>query len=261
MSFLEQLKISLGDFKSYRRLSALSFGRSFTFLVLFLVAIFAIGGIKFTINYRSFMSEAVTQVTSNLPDFTLANGTLSVSGTMPYQWSTPDSIIVVDTTGQVDPNVINSYPQGVYIDANRIIVKQPTQTQQLLWSEFGPISFTKADVVNFMQSLDWLLVVFGIFYFIWLLLSKMFGILVLSLVALVANAIIKSGFDYSKLWNIALYSMVVPTLVTFGRAMIGVQVPNWWIIHWGIAAAYIALALKTAKSEEAAVPPPPPAVM
>ncbi|MGE5560878.1 MAG: DUF1189 domain-containing protein [Chloroflexota bacterium] len=257
MSFFEQFRVSLGDFKSYRRLAAQPFGRSFTFLVLFLVVIFAVGGIKFTIDYKTFMNEALQQVAENLPEFRLADGKLTVDGPMPYQFADNDTMIVIDTTGQLTPDIIDSYSQGLFIDADRMVMKQPAQTRQILWSELGPVTFTKADVITLMQSLDWLLVVFGILYFVYLLLSKMFGILVLSLVALIANAIIKSGFDYARLWNVALYSMVVPTLVSFCRAMIGVSVPNWWIIHWGIAVAYIIIALRSAKEELPVAPPPP----
>ena len=256
MSFLEQFRISLGDFRSYRRLSAQPFGRSFAFLVLFLVLIFAVGGIKFSFQYKGFMREAVNQVSTNVPEFTLANGKLTVDGPLPYKYTDNNGIIVIDTANELGPDIIDAYPQGIYIDADRMILKQPGTTRQLLWTELGNVTLTKADLISFLQSLDWLLIVIAIFYFIWLLVSKMFGILVLSLVALVVNAALKVGYDYTRLLNISLYSMVVPTLISFGRAMVGVAVPNWWIIHWGVAIAYVVLALKSASDELPVAPPP-----
>lgn len=256
MSFIEQFRISLGDFRSYRRLSAQPFGRSFAFLVLFLVLIFAVGGIKFSFQYKGFMREAVAQVAAKVPEFTLANGKLTVDGPLPYQYSDDNVIIVIDTGSELGPDVIDAYPQGIYVDADRMVLKQPGATRQLLWTELGDIRLTKADLIGFLESLDWLLIVIGIFYFIWLLISKMLGILVLSLAALIANASLRVGYDYTRLLNISLYSMVVPTLISFGRAMVGVAVPNWWIIHWGVAIAYVVLALKASRDELPVIPPP-----
>lgn len=256
MSLLEQFRISIGDFRSYRRLATQGFGRSFTFLICLVTLVFLISGSQLALGFREIATQGLDYVRNQVPDFHVTDGKLVVDAPMPYRFEADDSLIIVDTTGGTSPDAISAYPQAVLIDAERIIIKDTSQTRMIYFTELGADGFTKADVLTLIDSLDWLLGVFAVGYYIWLVISKLLAVFLLSLGALIINSSLRTNLNYQQLWNVSLYASVVPTLVSVLIGLVGGLNGIGVIAYWGLGLFYVASALRAGT---AAVSPAPPA--
>ncbi|HHY35141.1 MAG TPA: DUF1189 domain-containing protein [Firmicutes bacterium] len=254
MSLVEQFVTSFGNFKGYRKLATLGFGKSFVFLLVFLIVVSVICGLKFAAT----INQVIDAIVVNIPDFVLARGTLTLIPNIPVRYELGSQVLIIDTTGDTTAEeFVASYRDGLFIGPYQLILMSQGRAQMLPWSELNP---TQAPVTrdDFIEMLDvvkpWRFLAIPV-YFVVKLIVKLLHILILSIAALVLNSIIGSQYDYPKLWNISLYAMVPITLLETVKTVADLPVPFWKGLYWlgalGIVAVVL-IKLKKTPTEDAA---------
>ncbi|MBE3519545.1 MAG: DUF1189 domain-containing protein [Firmicutes bacterium] len=254
MSLVEQFVTSLGNFRGYSRLATLGFGKSFVFLLVFLVAVSIICGVKFSAT----ISRIVDAIVANTPDFVLVRGTLTLIPNVPVRYELGSHVFILDTTGDTTPEgFIRSYQDGVFVGRDNLILKSRGRLQVFPWSDLNPMDapVTKDDFVEMLDAArPWRFLAVPV-YFVVKLPTKLLHILILSVAALVLNSIIGSQYDYPQLWNISLYAIVPVTVVETLKTVASLPIPFWKGLYWlgalGVVTAVL-VKLKKTPTEDAA---------
>ncbi len=250
MSLVEQFVTSFGNFKGYRKLATLGFGKSFVFLLVFLIVVSVICGLKFAAT----INQIVDAVAANTPDFVLTRGSLTLIPNVPVRHELGSQVLIIDTTGNTTAEeFIRSYPEGLFIGPSQMILKSRGRAQMLPWSELNPTqaSVTRDDFIEMLDMVKpWRFLAIPV-YFVVQLMIKLLHILILSIAALVLNSIIGSQYDYPKLWNISLYAMVPITVLETLKTVAHLPVPFWRSVYWIGAIVIVAIVLTKLKNTPA----------
>ncbi len=255
MKFLTEMRECVIDFDFYRQIKGNRFGRSFLYLLLLFLILYSINGAKNFIISRYYIEEAVAEFSETIPEFRLENGEFIFEGKMPYYISSSTSeVFVIDTTGQVDKSVLDSAKTGLLITRDRVHVKRSAaQLQEYNLREL-PEGFrlTKAQVVEFLPKLSWILMVLIVFGFVFVLAWKLLNVVLLALLGLISNSAFKAALSYGQLLNISIYALTLPMLLELAYSLVrvtGVYIPYFWVIYWLISILYVTFAVKSCKPD------------
>jgi hypothetical protein len=246
------MRESVIDLKFYRSIKNNKFSRSFIYLLLLFLIIYFISGTRIFIGTRIAVDELISTVNSNIPEFKLDNGEFSFEGKMPYYISrSTDEVYVIDTTGQVTENILKDVASGMLITKDKVYLKSSAvETREFNLAEFKGVTVTKSDVIEFMPKLNWIVLIFIIFGFIFVLGWKLLNAVILALLGLAANAIFSGRLKFSNLMNISIYALTLPMLIQLAVGLYGYPIPNFGLIYWAISILYVVLAVKSCSDEE-----------
>ena len=73
--------------------------------------------------------------------------------------------------------------------------------------------------------------------------TKVFGILVLTLIAFLPNSLFRQQLTFQNLWNVAIYSSTLPTLIKLVNSVLGSPLKSVFLIYWGVAITYVFLGI------------------
>ena len=252
MNFFLQMRESVIDFKFYRSIKDNRFSRSFIYLLLLFLIIYFISGTRIFIAARLGVDELVTSLSTNMPDFRLENGEFSFAGEMPYYISSStDEAFVIDTTGQVDVNVLKDVGSGMLVTKDKVYLKRSAvETREFSLKELKGVTLTKADVLEFLPKLSWIILIFIAFGFIFVLGWKLLNAVILALLGLIVNAIMGGRLKFNNLMNISIYALTLPMLIQLAVNLYGYPIPSFWLIYWAISILYVAMAAKSCKDED-----------
>lgn len=208
--------------------------------------------------------DEMTKEAAKMPDFTFSGGKLTVNAPMPIVQENGASLIVIDTSNQTPPTVLDQYADGMIIYNDRMIQKQAGgSTRETKFEPFAKYSFNKAELIRAVPYLKWisvLVVVFGLIYFF---LGKLLQATVFALIGLVVGAIRKTEFGYGSAFIIAIYALIWPSVIQavlrIGFDAYPYPYPGW--TYWGlflicmIAGVIMATPPKTEPVPEAAGAP------
>ncbi len=264
MNFFTQMRESVIDFRFYKTIKDNRFSRSFIYLLLLFLIIYAISGTRAFIATRIMVDELAVSMSTNVPDFRLENGEFSFDGEMPYYLSSStEEAYVIDTTGKVDKSVLKDVGSGMLITKDMLYVKRSeAEMREFSLSEFKDFALTKAKIVEFLPKLTWIAGIFIAFGFIFVLGWKLLNAVILALLGLIINASLKGGLKYNNLLNISIYALTLPMLLKLAVDLYGYPIPWFGLIYWGISLLYVAMAAKSCIDEplapEAGNEPPSP---
>ena len=252
MNFFLQIRESVIDFKFYKSIKDNRFSRSFVYLLLLFLIIYFISGTRTFIATRLGIDELVTNLTTSMPDFKLENGEFSFAGEMPYYISSStNEAFVIDTTGKVDVNVLKDVGSGMLVTKDKVYVKRSEiETREFSLKELEGVTLTKADVLEFLPKLSWIVFIFIAFGFIFVLGWKLLNAVILALLGLIANAMFGSRLKYGNLLNISIYALTLPMLIQLAVNLYGYPIPYFGLIYWTISILYVAMAVKNCREEE-----------
>lgn len=252
MNFFVQMRESVIDFKFYRSIKDNRFSRSFIYLLLLFLIIYFISGTRTFIAARLGIDELVSSLSTNMPDFRLENGEFSFAGEMPYYISSStNEAFVIDTTGQVGVDVLKDVGSGMLITKDKVYLKRSEiETREFSLKEFKGMTLTKADILEFLPKLSWIVFVFIAFGFIFVLGWKLLNAVILALLGLIANAIIGVRLKFNELLNISIYALTLPMLIQLAVNLYGYPVPYFGLIYWSLSILYVALAVKSCRDDE-----------
>ncbi len=254
MRFFLQLKDSVTKPKFYSTIYNQSFTKTFKYLVLFLLITFIINGAIFSYGFLTGVDKFIVSVRTNMPDFVLANGKLQVEGPQPYILEDDNFRFIIDTTGQTTEASLNNKPTDyILLTENQMVTKQGIRSQAVMFSDI-PFEINKDMLLQKLPYIKFVLIIFGIFAFIFGLIGRLFWPLVLSLGALIIDASLNTKLKYSQLYNISVYALTLPIFIELLKNYIIPRFPFFFLLYLGVGLVYVYLALKGIKGNESTEP-------
>ncbi|OQX54534.1 MAG: hypothetical protein B5M48_00250 [Candidatus Omnitrophica bacterium 4484_213] len=263
--------------KFYKEIAKQSFGRSFKYLILFLLLVSLLIGGKFAIALKGGMQKAEQWINENLPgkikeylpkQMEIKNGELSVSAEQPFIKSeNKEFAFVIDTTGQITS--LDNYKNGLLITKTKMILKQtkPTGGVEIKEQDFAEIESltirrgdeTRGEIVKFISPQKsfvltydllnrwarklWQIVFLPIFIFlfIYFLITKFLQLFLFSPVSLITNTLAKVKLQYKDLLNIGVYALTPATFLATLFLLFNVVIPAFGFIYVLIYSAFLVL--------------------
>ena len=259
MDFFRKVKDSFTRFDVYRDIVTQGLGKTFRYFFLLFTLIFIIQGLQVGVGFNAGLTEFASTVRDKMPEFSLSGGKLAVEGKQPIIYTGDNnSAMFIDTTGQLDESVLDKYNDGVFISQDKILNKQGVRQTEIAFADFPQFSFNKAQLMNFLPMIKWILLVIGVFgYFFgaaWILINTV----ILGLLGLVINSTNKNHLlTFSQTWRMAIYAITLPLLLELLVNLIYPALPYFSVIKW-VLAVFLMFKAIVAVVKYAGMEPPPP---
>lgn len=217
----------------------------YVFLLMFLssVPIGVLTAVSFTDAYENLKTHM-----SELPDFTLEDGSLTSDQSEPLIKGEDENTFIFDTTDGIKPDDLDSYDSAIAFLKDRIIVMDNGTKQEFNYSNFSSMTFTKQDVSELTKNVDDLLPIFVPFliFLIYLFQTglKFIGITVLATIGLSLKSLAGRKASYKQLWVLSVYSVTIPTLFFTIMALIKTSVPFGFVLYWFVAILLLYLTIR-----------------
>jgi len=251
MSFFQQVHLSITNVKMYQQLSKQPLTKTLLYLFLFSNLIWFLSFFGLYQNINQGLESIKVKVVEEIPHFKFFDGRLEVSGSMPViLYKDLASIIMIDTSGNETDGLLNSYRSGVFISADKIVIKEDNgRIEHIQFASFSGISITKDHVISWLPYLDWIYPLAGVVSYIYTIISYLVNALWMSLVGLILGLILKVKATFSTLYKIGVYALTLPMIVDMFLPYLGIGL--YGLIFYITAAVYVGLALfEMSKTEE-----------
>ena len=239
--FFQGLK-GIYDVKNFKRLREKSISRAFLFLFMLCFITSLIGALYLSVEFHR---EAKGWLES-LPEFTLTQEGLEVNTEMPIIKEEEGVLFVVDTTGKIDKTVLADYKQGFFISKTALFYKKSeVETREINFRELEPgMVITKETVVDWLGYLWIIVLVIFVFALLFTFIGKIISALIMGLIGLIANKTMGTKFKFAELFKLGAYALALPILIQFVLWLIGIQVPVFFLIYYGVATIFLVRAMK-----------------
>ena len=244
MNLIEQFSNSLWNFRSYKSLSQTKGGKSFLYILLLFLIVYFIGNIYVSTQINDVIGHLGTALKEDIPDFRLADGKFSFSGPMPYRFEEDGFLMIVDTTGQTSLNEFEGVMNGILITEEELTTIETGRTQILSFSDFRSLEISKDQIIDFLPSINGIIWVILVIWFFFAFAGKLFGILVLALLSMIATAMFHQKLTFLNQWNVAIYASTLPMLIKLGNTLLGNPLSGiMFFLYWGLAITYVFLGI------------------
>jgi hypothetical protein len=264
----------------YRGIVTQSFGRSFGYFLLLILAVSIISSIKYTADARGVIGEVVTWINTEfaerlpefLPEITIKDGEVSSPAKQPYIHEWEEFVFILDTTGSITS--IDDYQNGVLVTKRTIIVRtiengkiktEEHDLSMITSLNIGPgkgkgelitfsfqewrLSVTQENVTKWSKFISRALVpLIVVFLFFYHFTTKFIHLLFFSLVSLIANRIVDAGLEYSHLLNIGIFALTPPLALAVLVMVFGLTIPMFWLLYIVVYCAFLIMAIKRCKT-------------
>lgn len=253
MGILKKIINSTYNFKSYNFFISEKLSKAIMYLLLlaFLSSTFLI--LKVGFSFKKDFSYFQEILTNEMPSFTLDNSELIVDSTMPIIFEEGNTIVIIDTNTEFNPNAFNEYNTGIFIGKDMLIVKEnSSEITTMNYSSFQLTNpFTSDDLSSLISTFSSVIMVFiVVFAFVFSFVGKLISLfLIMPLSALVISSILNKKLSYSNLIKISAYSLTVPILLKTFFKLIGLRIPVFFILYYGIGFVYLIFAIKNINLE------------
>lgn len=252
MSFIEEFKDATIGFRGYTRL-ARSRGTGFGYMALLLALVLAIAAAIYTVQARRAFAEMDRRFAA-APDFAIKNGEFSFQGPMPYQLGTPEVPMILDTTGQTNPEALRGRPFGSFLITRDKIFQvglRGAVTPMDLKALGGDL--TKERVRDVIRNLHKGVPFLFLFVYVLQLGAKAVDALLLGAVALLYARSEGRTISFDLGYKLGLYAMTIPLLIQWILPQYSSFRIAGLAIWWGVALLYLILGLRAYfKGEEPA---------
>lgn len=202
------------------------------------------------------LGRILSQVSAELPSFTLAEGQLWSDAEGPVVLAETRTIMVVmDTSADAAPKPSPAHRLAVWIGERELAANIDSNHYRIQYLDLGPITIDTGGVRSALHLYPLLLIVVLLVSSLTAILLKLGGTVVLSLAALPISSAFGTGLGYGGVWRVSAYATVAPTLLlgTLAAARVEIAVPH--LVYWSVALAYVVMGLRRlppATEEEAA---------
>lgn len=245
MNFVNQLWKSISNFQFYRSLHNMSAGKAFLYLTKITIIFGVISLIRPVVGFDRGVDLAREYFLENIPEFVFEDGELNITSEQPFIWEDDEAnlIIAMDTSGQIDPDILNDFRDGFFITKNHFIVKRNgIEKREFDLSQLEGVRFTKEDVGEWIPYAKWangFIVIFGLIGF---LIGKLWSAL---LIALLGLMICSGKYQFADLYKISIYALTLPIIIKTAMQLVGTPIPWFGAIYYGIAGFYMWKAVDT----------------
>lgn len=113
-----------------------------------------LGLIKPIYDFNMNVQEMNDVFKNQVSDFTFKNGELKAEGKMPVIAKEKHDVIIIDTSGGTDKNILNSYKTAVFISKDGIVKKSGGQYIEVGFDKLPQgINFSKSDIKDLILPL------------------------------------------------------------------------------------------------------------
>lgn len=256
MSLVKQFTNSIGNFKSYKALSKIKGSKSFLYIFLIFLISYLVFCVNTTIEVDDFIKITAEHLDENVPYFELSNGSFSFDGEMPYVTESSGSILVIDTNSTAS-ELQEQYDisNGFIITEDEVVTYSLGTQQDIRFSDM-PLNIDKSDVINFLPNIKMFTWIFLAIWFVIRFGMKLLGILLLTLIAMLASAIFNQRLKFLNNWNVAIYASTLPMLISFVNSLVGTPLGSLLTpLYWGVAILYIFLGMNQISKQNSAGDP------
>lgn len=240
---------SITSFARYRLFLRQGVGKAVVYLLLLSILLSLAVYIPAGIQYDRIVDDIIANYDTMIPDFTLVNGRLQVSGKMPIVVDEGTYPIVIDTSPDAEDRVLAEYDIVMLITSDKIVQKNYANKQVTNLSAFQGLELTSDDIA---QALP-LMKPMGVFIFVLLAIGFVFGkfisALIISLIGLTINSALKTNLSYRNIFKISVYSMTMPLLICTVPGLVSVHIPYLWLLFYIIASVYVFGAIRSIRKE------------
>ncbi|WP_214480276.1 DUF1189 domain-containing protein [Bacillus sp. SM2101] len=250
MSIFRQLVKSLYSTNDIAKFRFQGIGK--TILYVFLLTFISIIPTAYFI--ASDISKGVNTVNevfeSDLPSFYIEDGQLSTLDEEPILISKNDFSLIIDSRENISiidtVNIIDG--DGLALLKNRAVYVSNDNEQSFYYSSFGDISFSSDDMLNFINTLDSLLIIIiPVFILIMYIFSsgmKFLGITLLAFIGLIINSVLTKKITYRHSWILSAYSVTIPTLFFTLMDAFHIVLPAQFVVNVIISVIILSLAIQ-----------------
>ena len=251
MNFLTKLQKSIIDFQFYKVVRKESVGTAFLYSTKLAIIFGLISLINLVIGFNQVVDWFNDYYWENIPDYVFEDGELSIKDNQPFVWEEGDIVVAVDTSGQIGPEILDSYHEGFYISKDSAIFKQNgIEKREFDLTQFVGVKFTRDDVGVWIPYLKWINGLFVIFGLIGFWINLLWSALLVTLLGLL---ICFGKNHFSDLYKISIYALTMPILIRTAKDLLMLDIPWFSLIYYVIAGFYMWQATSLIKKDQAAV--------
>ncbi|WFD09507.1 DUF1189 domain-containing protein [Tepidibacter hydrothermalis] len=253
VSFFERFKRSIVDIRSYNFFVKESLGKGILYLFLLSLMVAFITSSVMSYKFKNSFEDEARGIMIQMPDFEFKNGEMNVEGDMPLRI---DDYIIVDTTGNTDASVLDSYNEGILILKDKAVVKKNVvEKREFDFSSINDVEFNKQDVAKYIPKINnWIsifIVLFGmIFGTLWIMLSTMINALILGIAGIIISKVQKMDIEFGYIYKICIYAFTLSIVVD--KLIIGympIYIPYFNIVYYIVAGIYMYNAMDSYRRE------------
>lgn len=188
------------------------------------------------------------KIATEIPDFKLANGTLTSEIETPIVNESPEFTFIFDTTGQLTASDVKKYKNAFGLLEKEVVLISESQPQQIPYSSLGNLSITKKDVLRFTNSMDTIVLVLVpiilIFLYLFTTFLKFIGISFLALIGIILSKQTERKLQYRQLWMLSAYAVTIPTIFFAIIDALKIYIPYSFLLYWITATIVLYLIIK-----------------
>nr|WP_302597037.1 DUF1189 domain-containing protein [uncultured Cellulosilyticum sp.] len=247
MRFFQKFKNALYNAEAYAVFLKQGLGKGILYIFILSLILGGIISLKTAYGFNKGINEFINQSEGELPSFRIQDGRLSVDATMPITYKAEDMLFIIDTEQDIDDAALEGYKQGIVISATKMYSKKSTgQVEMLEFANCKDLEVTTTDIAEFITRIRGIGVAIIIacgtlFSFIGKLLSIF---IVMGIGGIIVGALVHCKTNYEMSCQLGAYALTVPMLLKFILGLIGMTVPYFFVIYYGIALVYVGRALK-----------------
>jgi hypothetical protein len=252
MGFFSKLINSITNPKYYKDFLKESTGKAVVYLLLLCLIFGGISAIRNVYDWNKGIITVVNEFNEKVPNFTLENGELNVEGEMPIIFEEKqESVFIVDTSGKTDETVLDKYNSGVFVSKTKFVQKKSSmQKTETSFDGLKTLTFTKAKVekwIGYAKFVNVVIILFGPMFFFGF---KFIAAFIVSLIGLIINAFCKAKVTFGEIYKLSIYALTFSIILKVFFAVIGVHVPQFWILYYGIPLIYLGLGLNLISKDQ-----------
>ena len=240
---------SITSFDKYRLFLRHSVARTVIHLLLVTIFIALVVGIPAWVEYNNIIEDFSLNIDTIIPDFTLNNGRLEVTGEMPIVLSDDTYPIVVDTSADAEDRILDQYDIVMLITSDKIIQKNYVDKAVTPLSMLQGLTLTRDSLAQTIPVMKPVGIFVFIFMGIFFILGKFVSALIISLIGRAINSAKRTYLSYQSIFKISAYSMTLPLLVCTALNFVPTYIPFIWLLFYAIASVYVYGAINNIRKE------------
>lgn len=267
ISFLKRMIISIKDFEKYQDFALENVKVGIKYLLKLMLIFIAV--ISVTLSYKSSITinNGIEYFKTSIPDLKFENNTLKLDSESPIVIENSEfpGIIIIDTEDLKEEKIneyskkISLYDNGILFLKDRVVIKnisttiQNTKMYDELAKKYNIDSFSKQDIVNYVEGYNMYAVYIAIFIMVFIYLyilyfiSVLIDALLLAVLGYFTSRILRVKIKYSAVFNMSIYALTLPIILNALYIVInvltGFTIKYFDIMYTAISYIYIITAI------------------
>lgn len=254
-NFFTRVANSIVNFDFYKHVVKERTGKAVSYLLLLTFFLGLLISIRPAVEFNEGVSLFINAYEEKVPDFVLKNGELNVQGDMPVTIESLGSVIIIDTSGHVDEEVLDKYVSGIFISKHKVVQKNLFDKREIDFRQMEDIVLTKSMVRGWLPFLRLGIIFIFMIMPIAFIISRFFTALIVSLIGLAINTVLRTNLTFSDLFKLSAYILTLPIIIVSILKAGAIYVPAFWLIYLAISAAYMWKALDTIGRDSTPIDP------